>query len=64
MRATDTVSIVTYGGYVQIWLNPTSGSNKEKILASIESLEADGDTPGESAIRVAYQLAKRSFIKN
>ncbi len=64
LRSIDTVSIVTYGGYVQIWLRPTSGSNKEKILTSIESLEADGDTPGESAIRVAYQLAKRSFIKN
>lgn len=64
LRSIDTVSIVTYGGYVQIWLRPTSGGNKEKILTSIESLEADGDTPGESAIRVAYQLAKRSFIKN
>ena len=64
LRPIDTVSIVTYGGYVQIWLRPTSGANKEKILTSIESLEADGDTPGESAIRVAYQLAKRSFIKN
>jgi Ca-activated chloride channel family protein len=64
LRPIDTVSIVTYGGYVQIWLRPTSGANKEKILTSIESLEAGGDTPGESAIRVAYQLAKRSFIKN
>jgi len=64
LRPIDTVSIVTYGGFVQIWLRPTSGANKEKILTSIESLEADGDTPGESAIRVAYQLAKKSYIKN
>jgi len=63
LRPIDTVSIVTYGGYVQIWLQPTSGQNQKKILESIESLEAYGDTPGESAIRVAYQLAKKTFIK-
>ena len=63
LRAIDTVSIVTYGGYVQVWLQPTSGNDKAKILQSIEELEAAGDTPGESAIRVAYQLARNTFIK-
>ena len=63
LRPIDTISIVTYGGYVQIWLQPTSGQNQKEILESIESLEAYGDTPGESAIRVAYQLAKKTFIK-
>ncbi len=63
LRPVDSVTIVTYGGYVTVWLTPTSGSEKEKILKSIEELEAQGDTPGESAIRVAYQTAKRSFIK-
>ena len=63
LRAKDTVSIVTYGGGVRIWMQPTAGNNKEKILRSIEELEAEGDTPGESAIMTAYQLAKRTFIK-
>ncbi|MEI8053351.1 MAG: von Willebrand factor type A domain-containing protein [Bacteroidota bacterium] len=63
LRPVDSVTIVTYGGYVTVWLTPTSGKDKEKILKSIEELEAQGDTPGESAIRVAYQTAKRSFIK-
>ena len=63
LRPVDTVSIVTYGGFVQVWLSPTSGVEKEKILKSIEALEAEGDTPGESAIRVAYQVAKSKFIK-
>lgn len=64
LRPIDTVSIVTYGGSVGIWLQPTSGSNKAKIIESIESLVAAGDTPGESAIRAAYRLAQSTFIKN
>ena len=63
LRPIDTVSIVTYGGYVQVWLQPTSGVQKEKIIRSIEELVAQGDTPGESAIRAAYQVARHTFIK-
>jgi Ca-activated chloride channel homolog len=64
LRATDTVSIVIYGGAVAVWMQPTSGSEKQKIIQSIEELTAMGDTPGESAIRLAYMVAKRSFIRN
>jgi len=63
LRAIDTVSIVTYGGTVGIWLQPTSGAEKEKITKSIEELTASGDTPGEAAIMTAYSLANRTFIK-
>jgi Ca-activated chloride channel family protein len=62
LRPVDTVSIVIYGGTVAVWLDPTSGAEKEKIIRSIEELTAMGDTPGESAIRLAYRMAKRSFI--
>jgi Ca-activated chloride channel homolog len=64
LRATDTVSIVIYGGAVAVWMQPTSGAEKQKIIQSIEELTASGDTPGESAIRLAYMVAKRSFIRN
>lgn len=63
LRDKDTVSIVTYGGTVSVWLQPTSGADKEKILKSIEEMEAGGDTPGESAIITAYSLAEHTFIK-
>ncbi len=63
LREKDTVSIVTYGGGVSIWLKPTSGGEKDKILKSIEELEAGGDTPGESGLMTAYKLAESSFIK-
>ncbi len=63
LRAVDTVSIVTYGGGVGIWLPPTGGAEKEKILGAIEELTAQGDTPGEAGIITAYKLAKSVFIK-
>ncbi len=64
LRPVDTVSIVIYGGTVAVWMQPTSGAEKQKIITAIEELSAQGDTPGESAIRLAYNVAKRSFIPN
>ena len=63
LRRQDTVSIVTYGGSVGIWMQPTSGAEKGKISKAIEELTASGDTPGEAAIRTAYKLAENTFIK-
>lgn len=63
LRSIDTISIVTYGGNVAIALYPTSGNEKKTINDVIDSLSANGDTPGENAIKVAYQLAKASYIK-
>lgn len=64
LRALDTISIVTYGGGVAVALSPTCGKEKDKINRVIDSLVADGDTPGEGAIRLAYSVAKRAFIAN
>lgn len=64
LRPIDKVSIVVYGGSVGVYLQPTSGDNKEKILTAIGELTANGDTPGESAIRMAYKLAESTFIKD
>jgi len=63
LRQIDTVSIVVYGGVNGVWLGPTCGTEKKKILESIAQLEAGGATPGESGIRAAYRLAKSTFIK-
>ncbi len=63
LRDKDTVSIVVYGGTVGIWMQPTSGGEKQKIIKAIEELTASGDTPGEAAIRSAYKLAESTFIK-
>ena len=63
LRPIDSVTIVTYGGSVNVWLQPTNGGNKEKILKAIEEIEAGGDTPGESAILTAYTIAEKTYIK-
>jgi Ca-activated chloride channel homolog len=63
LRAKDTVTIVVYGGAVGVNLNPTSGAEKEKILKVIDELVPGGSTPGESGIRLAYNIAQSHFIK-
>lgn len=63
LRSIDTIAIVTYGGGVGIALQPTSGADKKKIKDVIDSLVASGDTPGAGAIRIAYEMAKKTFIK-
>ncbi|MFY8129312.1 MAG: YfbK domain-containing protein [Chitinophagaceae bacterium] len=64
LRPIDSVAIVTYGGGVQVLLQSTNCSNYLKINNIIDSLYAIGDTPGEGAIKVAYEVAKKSFITN
>jgi Ca-activated chloride channel homolog len=42
-------------------LEPTAGSDKEKIMGALERLNAGGSTAGGEGIRQAYDLAKASF---
>ena len=64
LRAQDQVTLITYADGEQVVLEPTSGSNKSKILAAIDTLEAGGATAGEQAIQMAYKSAQKSFVKN
>lgn len=57
----DTVSIVVYAGAAGLVLPPTSGNEKDKILAAIEQLDAGGSTAGGEGIKLAYELAKRFY---
>ena len=60
----DTVSIVTYAGAAGTVLEPTRGSDRQRILAAIDALEPGGSTAGEAGIREAYRLAQDSFVKD
>lgn len=62
LRAEDRVSLVVYAGRTEVVLQPTPGNQTQIILAAINKLTAEGATAGESAIKLAYQQARSSFI--
>jgi Ca-activated chloride channel family protein len=63
LRAIDTVSLVVYGGSVEIYLRPIGGDRKAEIIRAIDALEPGGSTPGASGVRLAYELARKQFIQ-
>ncbi|HEY9808542.1 MAG TPA: von Willebrand factor type A domain-containing protein [Halomicronema sp.] len=64
LREEDRVTIVVYAGAAGVVLNPTSGNQKEKILAAIDKLQAGGSTAGGEGIKLAYKLAEENFIES
>ena len=64
LQPTDKVAIVTYAGNAGTALEPTAASEKAKILAVIERLEAHGSTAGGEGIRQAYKLAEQNYDPN
>jgi Ca-activated chloride channel family protein len=63
LRAQDKVSIVVYAGAAGLVLEPTDGNNKQKIMEALDRLEAGGSTAGGAGIRLAYEVAKKNFVK-
>ncbi len=55
----DMISIVTYASYTGVALEPTSASEKEKILGVLDGLMAGGSTAGASGITIAYEQAEK-----
>lgn len=64
MRKEDKVAIVVYAGAAGLVLPPTSGTDKDEIIAAIEKLEAGGSTAGGEGIKLAYKTAREHFLKN
>lgn len=63
LREEDKISIVVYAGAAGLVLPPTSGNDKEKIIASLENLKAGGSTAGGAGLKLAYKVAEENFIK-
>lgn len=57
----DRVAIVAYAGQAGTVLEPTPASDRTRILAALDRLEAGGSTAGAEGIRQAYALAERDF---
>ncbi|WP_250436784.1 YfbK domain-containing protein [Hanstruepera flava] len=64
LREQDHVSIVVYAGAAGVVLKPTSGNNKDKIIAALDKLQSGGSTAGGAGINLAYKLAEANFKKN
>ncbi|MCB0653572.1 MAG: von Willebrand factor type A domain-containing protein [Saprospiraceae bacterium] len=63
LRQNDFVSIVVYAGAAGVVLNPTNGSDKPGIKAAINRLQAGGSTAGGAGIELAYNMARKNFIR-
>jgi Ca-activated chloride channel family protein len=63
LRPVDTLSIITYGGSIRVVLPPTGGSEQQKMLGVIDSLQAGGETPGGSALKTAYNYIQPRVLK-
>ena len=59
----DSVSIVTYAGWVEELLGPTPATETGTIQSAIAGLTSGGGTAGEAGLDLAYQVARRGFIE-
>lgn len=61
LRDIDTVSLIEYGGRGRI-LAGVPGTEKDRLLRTIEQLSADGASPGDGGLNLAYRVAASQFI--
>lgn len=64
LEAQDKVSLVVYAGAAGLVLPATAASEKAKIRAAINGLEAGGSTHGSAGIKLAYEQAQQAFIED
>jgi len=62
LRPVDRVAIVVYAGAAGLVLESTPGSDKPKINAALDMLQAGGSTAGGAGIQLAYKVAKENYI--
>ena len=60
----DTIAIAVYAGAAGTVLEPTKASERSKIYAALDRLNAGGSTAGAAGINLAYQLAEQNFDEN
>jgi Mg-chelatase subunit ChlD len=60
-RPEDEISVVLYSGKAKVALEPTSGSEKQKILDVIDNLKSEGSTDANAGLRLAYKVADENY---
>ena len=63
LREQDRVAMVVYAGAAGLVLPSTSGADKRKIKDALDQLKAGGSTAGGAGIKLAYEVARKNFIK-
>ena len=58
----DRIALAVYAGAAGLVLDSTPASDKAKVLAAIDQLQAGGSTHGSAGIELAYQVAQQNFI--
>jgi Ca-activated chloride channel family protein len=61
LQPDDRVGLVTYAGESRLTLAPTPLTERKKIRAALDALEARGLTNGGAGLELAYDLAKANF---
>ncbi|WP_017930326.1 vWA domain-containing protein [Robiginitomaculum antarcticum] len=61
LRPEDRISIVTYASGEEVVLKAARGSEKDKIMAAVNALNAGGSTAGAAGLQKAYEMAERYF---
>lgn len=64
LKPDDTIAIAAYAGSAGTILEPTKVSDKAKIIAALDNLQAGGGTAGAAGIELAYSLAQQNFDKD
>jgi Ca-activated chloride channel family protein len=59
----DRVAIVVYAGSSGLVLPSTTGDQKERIHQALAGLEAGGSTNGAQGIQLAYEVARKHFVR-
>jgi Ca-activated chloride channel homolog len=64
LHRNDTVSIVVYGSDARVVLEPTKGSDSDRILSAIYNLHPEGATNAEAGLRLGYGMAMEAFMRD
>lgn len=64
MRPEDHIALVRYAGEAEVVLPSTSSADTEKIHAAIDNLVIGGQTDGLEGMKIAYDHATESYIKD
>ncbi len=58
LRPEDKVGIVVYGSRGHVLLEPTAGSNTERIMGAIDALQSEGSTNAAEGLQLGYRMAE------